>query len=114
MMSPVPFLELAEWNPLPYRSVFVWVAFEERLVATGERHGPDNHAGIWRADAFLPEWSDRLADQGWEWLAPVIRRLADGEDALAVLADALRAYADRHDGAQPDTTNWNLDLERFR
>ncbi|MAT19487.1 hypothetical protein ABC304_00530 [Microbacterium sp. 1P10UB] len=114
MTSPVRFTELAGWTPQPYRSVFVWVAFEERLVATGERYGPDDHAGVWTADGFLSRWSSRLVDRGWEWMAPLIRRLADGEDPEHVRTDALHEYAARHDGAEPNVTIWNLGVDRLR
>jgi len=90
------------------------VAFEERLVATGERYGPDDHAGVWTADGFLSRWSSRLVDQGWEWMAPLIRRLADGEDPEHVRTDALHEYAARHDGAEPNVTIWNLGVDRLR
>ena len=113
VLTPVPFLRLAEWEPQTYRLVFVWVAFAERLVATGERHGPDNHAGIWRAAEFLPMWSGRLDERGWTWLAPIIERLSQGEDSAAVAVDALREYAARHDGAAPEPTMWDIDLPGF-
>jgi hypothetical protein len=112
-MTPVPFVELAEWRPVGYRDVWVWVAFDERLVATGERHGPDDHAGVWTVSAFLPKWSDRLAEHGWEWLAPLIRRLAADEDPASVRPDAVREYAGRNDGAEPAVTEWTLDLDRY-
>jgi hypothetical protein len=113
-MTPVPFVRLAEWEPQTYRLVFVWVAFDERLVATGERHGPDNDAGIWRAAEFLPTWSGRLEERGWTWLTPIIERLSEGEDSAAVASDALQEYAARHDGALPETIMWEINLQGFQ
>lgn len=113
VLTPVRFVRLAEWAPETYRLVFVWIAFRERLVATGERHGPDNDAGIWPAAGFLPMWSGRLAERGWTWLGPLIERLSQGEDSAAVAADALREYAARHHDAVPETTTWDIDLHGF-
>ncbi len=114
MIRPVAFTVLGDWSPVGYINEFVWVAFEERLVATGQRHGPDNHAGIWIAEEFLETWSPRLIERGWEWIAPIIERLANNEDPIEVEAHALLEYAQRHAGATPPIREWEIDPDRYR
>lgn len=113
-MCPVTFTELCDWSPSGYVNEFVWIAFAERLVATGERNGPENHAGIWRAEDFLVTWSSRLTAHGWEWLAPIIQRLADGDDPAEVEAEARRTYALLHDGATPPSRDWEIEADHYR
>ena len=113
-MRPVAFTALGEWSPVGYINQFVWIAFEERLVATGERNGPDNHAGIWIAEEFLEAWSARLIERGWEWMAPIIERLANGDDPIEVEAHALLEYSQRHGGEMPAMHDWTLDPDRYR
>ncbi|MEH3076636.1 MAG: hypothetical protein PGN11_08120 [Quadrisphaera sp.] len=108
-LHPVRFYELAEWEQARApRHVFVWVAFDHRLVATGEHEGPENHAGVWSAGGFLTTWPQRLVGTPGAWLLDHVQRMAHGEDVRdAVLAD----FAARHDGASPSTTVWPLALE---
>ncbi|GAB3631684.1 hypothetical protein GCM10027421_10370 [Microbacterium shaanxiense] len=113
-MRPVGFTELGDWSPVGYINQFVWIAFDERLVATGERNGPDNHAGIWIAEDFLERWSGRLIERGWEWVAPFIERLANGDDSLEVEAHAFLEYSQRHGGSAPPVHNWEIDPDRYR
>ncbi len=35
-MRAVGFTELGDWSPVGYINQFVWIAFDERLVATGD------------------------------------------------------------------------------
>lgn len=113
MQRPVRFTVLGDWSPVGYIDQFVWIAFPERLVATGERHGPDNHAGIWRADEFLERWSSRLTERGWQWMIPVIDRLAKGDDPAEVESVALWEYLLLHDAA-PLVQTWDIDPDAFR
>lgn len=102
------FLKLAEWKPLPYREVWLWIDFDERQVATGEIHGPDNDAGIWHAADFFTVWPGRLEKYGWTWLTPIITRLATDEDPATIRSDAVVEYAANHDGAPPATIDWDV------
>ncbi|MFD1573647.1 hypothetical protein ACFSEO_05870 [Agromyces cerinus subsp. nitratus] len=114
MIRPVAFTVLGDWSPATYINEFVWVAFAERLVATGERHGPDNFANICAAEEFLGTWSLRLVERDWEWMAPIIGRLANGDDPLQVEAQALAEYSRMHDGRTPLMRDWELDPDRYR
>lgn len=107
-METVAFAVLGDWTPQPWIETFVWVSFEERIVAIGERNGPDNHAALFRADELPGQPILRvLRERGWEWMLPYFRRLAAGEDVRAeMLAEA------RID--DPDTRYWDLDVTRFR
>lgn len=106
-LRPVLFHHVAEWerDDEPVRNAWVWMAFDDRLVATGEHEGPDNHAGVWPAGAFLATWRDRVTGTPAGWLLAHLERFAQGEDVRdAVLAD----FAARHHGDSPPTTVWNL------
>lgn len=113
-MRAVAFTALGDWSPVGYINQFVWIAFDERLVATGERNGPDNHAGIWIAEEFLARWSERLTERGWEWMVPLIKRLANDDDPIEVELQALVAYSQRNGGATPQIHEWKIDPDRYR
>ncbi|NAZ81881.1 hypothetical protein GTR02_08620 [Kineococcus sp. R8] len=109
-MRDVVFHQVAEWDreDIGPRCVWVWIAFDDRLVATGEHEGPDDHAGVWSASAFLDTWAGRLDDPAARWLTPHVHGMARGEDVReAVLA----GYVERH-GHPPTTTVWNLPARR--
>ncbi len=107
-METVTFTVVGEWTPEPWIETFVWVAFDERIVAIGERMGPDNHAGVFRADELDGAPVVRvLRERGWEWMLPYFRRLAAGDDVRAELL----AEAKIDD---PDSRYWDLDTARFR
>lgn len=84
--------------------MWVWLAFEDGLVATGEHEGPDDHAGVWSASAFRETWPDSLDAPAARWLAPFVDRMARGEDVREAVV--LR-YAELH-GRAPATTLWRL------
>lgn len=105
-MRDVLFHQVAEWerDGRGPRFVWVWLAFDAGLLATGEHEGPDNHAGVWSPSAFLETWPDRLDAPAARWLAPFVERMAGGEDVREAV---ITRYVELH-GRAPATTVWRL------
>lgn len=105
----VRFITVADWHPLPYRHDQIQIAFPERLVAVGERNGPDNHGGVYTPAQFLGSFAEFLTSHGWDWLVPYLHRLSDGEDIQHELLDRVR----RDGTAAPSVTEWRIDPDDY-